>query len=145
MTPIMHIGGPMRRWILQNMNILRTLVLSGAICISLSAVSGAEPNNLTPEEKAAGWQLLFDGKSMRNWEDPSRKTPPGDAWTIEDGSLKATSHPRITEDLISAAKYKDFELMWDWKIAPGSNSGLKYLIQALPVLTTGLAKAGTTK
>ena len=27
-----------------------------------------ERNVLTPEEKAAGWQLLFDGKSLAGWK-----------------------------------------------------------------------------
>ena len=33
------------------------------------------------------------------------KTPPGDAWTIEDGCLKANPHPRITEDLFTSKTY----------------------------------------
>ena len=127
------------------MTLSRFLLTGVAFCLSFAVVSGAQPNTLTSEEKAAGWQLLFDGKSMRNWQDPSKKTPPGDAWSIEDGSLKATSHPQITEDLVSNGTYTDFELMWDWKIAPGSNSGLKYRIQAFPIVSDRLSKPGTTK
>lgn len=75
------------------------------------------------------WHSLFDGKTFANWEDPTRKSPPGDSFTIEDGCLKATSHPRITEDLFTTEKFADFELEFDWKIAPKGNSGLKYRIQ----------------
>jgi pimeloyl-ACP methyl ester carboxylesterase len=84
---------------------------------------------LTPQEKSAGWRLLFDGKTTNGWIDPAKKTPPGDAWTIEDGCLKAQRKPRITEDLVSADKFRDFELVWDWRISPGGNSGVKYRIQ----------------
>lgn len=89
----------------------------------------AADNQLTPREKAAGWKLLFDGSTYANWVDPTKKSPPATSFTIEDGCLKATSHPAITEDLFSADKYGDFELEWDWKISPKGNSGLKYRIQ----------------
>ncbi len=86
-------------------------------------------NALTHEEKLAGWALLFDGRTMYGWDDPTRKTPPGDAWSIEDGCLKATANPRITEDLFTKENFRDFELVFDWRISPGGNSGVKYRIQ----------------
>src|SRR5581483_11994621 len=81
------------------------------------------------QEKAAGWILLFDGTSMKGWVDPRQKTPPGDAWTIEDGCLKANRRPHITEDLFSQQTFRDFELVFDWRISPRGNSGVKYRIQ----------------
>jgi len=77
----------------------------------------------------SGWISLFDGKTMAGWDDPRQKVPPGDAWTIEDGCLKANRSPRITEDLFTKAVFRDFELEWEWKVAPGANSGVKYRIQ----------------
>ena len=77
----------------------------------------------------SAWVSLFDGKTMAGWDDPRQKTPPGDGWTIDDGCLKANRSPRITEDLFSKDTYRDFELAWEWKIAPGANSGVKYRIQ----------------
>ncbi len=92
-------------------------------------MQAADPNTLTPEEKAAGWKLLFDGKSMKGWNDIRKQTPPGDSWTIEDACLKSVPHPKLREDLFTAAKYADFELAFEWKVSPGGNSGLKYRIQ----------------
>jgi hypothetical protein len=77
----------------------------------------------------SGWVSLFDGKSMGGWDDPRLKSPPGDGWTIEDGCLKAKAGARITEDLFSKDLFRDFELAWEWKVAPGANSGVKYRIQ----------------
>ena len=77
----------------------------------------------------SGWIDLFDGKSMAGWEDPRQKVPPGDAWTIDDGCLKANHRPRITEDLFTKELFRDFELEFDWRVAPGANSGVKYRIQ----------------
>ena len=89
----------------------------------------AADNQLTPEEKSGGWKLLFDGKSMNGWTDSEGKPMKGDAWAVEDGSLKPRSKPTLTEDLFSKDKYTDFELVFDWKISPGGNSGVKYRIQ----------------
>jgi Domain of Unknown Function (DUF1080) len=77
----------------------------------------------------SGWVSLFDGKTMAGWDDPRQKVPPGDAWTVEDGCLKANRGPHITEDLFTKAVFRDFELAWEWKVAPGANSGVKYRIQ----------------
>ncbi len=100
---------------------MRTLLLS--LCLALTAGAQA-PNTLTQAEKKEGWTLLFDGRSMKGWQ-----PVPADAWAVEDGCLKSLSHPALREDLISQAAYGDFELKFDWKVAPGSNSGVKYKIQ----------------
>ncbi len=123
------------------------LLLAGvALAAMMPAVAAAgDANILTSDEKAAGWVLLFDGKTLEHFIDPSKLNPPGDAWHIEDGSIAAKPHPFITEDLISKETFGDFEMEWDWKIAPGGNSGVKYLIQALPVLTRATAKPGAHK
>lgn len=111
---------------------MRPMMKLLAIClVAIGAYAQAKSpiNSLTPQEKRDGWILLFDGKTMDHWVDPRQKTPPGDAWSIEDGCLKANAHPRITEDLFSQDKYRDFELEFDWRISPRGNSGVKYRIQ----------------
>jgi hypothetical protein len=100
-----------------------------AAALLAAACASAETNKLTPEEKSAGWILLFDGTSMKGWVDPRQKTPPGDAWTIDDGCLKANRKPHIREDLFSVQTFRDFELVFDWRISPAGNSGVKYRIQ----------------
>lgn len=105
----------------------RRAFLACAAALPLPAAS--RENRLTAEEKAAGWRVLFDGKTMRGWEDPARESPPGDAWVVEDGCLKAVARPRIREDLLTTESFGDFELVFDWKISPRGNSGVKYRIQ----------------
>ncbi len=109
-------------------HVLRAGALAWAAVV-LAGVAAAADNQVTPREKAAGWVLLFDGKTYAGWEDPTKKSPPGDSFTIEDGCLKATSHPRITEDLFTKNAYGNFELEFAWKISPRGNSGVKYRIQ----------------
>ncbi len=96
-----------------------------------------QPNTLTEREKAAGWKLLFDGRTMRGWHDPRQMQPPGDGWTVEDGCLRTLPNPRIREDLISEEKFGDFELEFEWKLSARGNSGVKYLVQDQVVLEEG--------
>jgi hypothetical protein len=105
---------------------VRAAALATLLC---GAPLGAEINTLSAKEKSAGWILLFDGKSMNGWVDPRVKNPPGDAWTIEDGCLKANAKPHITEDLFTERTFRDFDLVFDWRISPKGNSGVKYRIQ----------------
>lgn len=86
-------------------------------------------NTLSPDEKAAGWQLLFDGRSFQGWEDLTSKNPPSDSWSIEDGCLKANRRPQRRDDLLTTATFENFELTFEWRISPGGNSGVKYRIQ----------------
>ncbi len=89
----------------------------------------AQDNTLTPAEKKAGWTLLFDGRTFRGWLAPARRKPPGDSWKIADGTIATVAKPKIREDLVTVRHYGDFELAFDWKVAAGGNSGLKYAIQ----------------
>lgn len=108
-------------------------MLKIGICLSalaLAAAAGlAQPNRLTPAEKTAGWQLLFDGRTLNGWDDPARKSPPGNSFAVEDGAIRVLAKPRIHEELFTTAVFGDFELLFDWRISPGGNSGLKYRIQ----------------
>lgn len=60
---------------------------------------------------------------MKGWK------PAGNAWTIEDGCLKAQKKPAVTEDLFTRQTFRDFELSFEWRISPAGNSGVKYRIQ----------------
>jgi hypothetical protein len=103
--------------------------LSLAFATFLCTASFAQ-NALTPEEKAAGWRLLFDGKTFTNWRDPARQSPPGESWIITDGCLQAVVKVnRVREDLLTAEEFGDFEMTFEWRLTPGANSGVKYLIQ----------------
>ena len=104
------------------------LKLTALACAAVLAATAAD-NQLTAEEKSAGWHLMFDGKTYAGWEDPTKKVPPSNAFTIEDGCIKSLPHPNIDEDLFTIARYRDFEMEFDWKISPGGNSGVKYRIQ----------------
>jgi hypothetical protein len=84
---------------------------------------------LSAADTTSGWKVLFDGRSFTNWQDPARKQVPGDAWVIDNGTLKTRLKPRIEEDLLTEKEYGDFELEFDWRVSEGGNTGLKYRLQ----------------
>jgi hypothetical protein len=82
------------------------------------------PNTLTDAEKAAGWKLLFDGKTTHGWRGYRKPTCP-DGWKVVDGNLDRVEH---VGDLITIDKYASFELVADWRISHAGNSGIMYHI-----------------
>jgi hypothetical protein len=99
-----------------------------AIVLAASVVAAHAENTLTAEEKAAGWRLLFDGASTAGWHAIGKTGVPAD-WTAEEGELRlrrTASGSTLHTDIVTDDKFSDFEVTWDWKIAEGGNSGLKY-------------------
>jgi hypothetical protein len=80
------------------------------------------PNTLTDDEKAQGWKLLFDGQTTKGWRGYRQKEAPA-GWTVQDGVLVRTGK---AGDLITTDAFDHFELLIDWKISHGGNSGIFY-------------------
>lgn len=107
--------------------VLSTLLLAGMGVPSVRAAEPAQPNQLTEAEKAEGWRLLFDGTSTKGWRTFKKKTFPAQGWAVEDGWLKKVTNA-YGGDIISEDTFDDFDLQWEWKLAPRANNGLKYFI-----------------
>ena len=95
--------------------------------------TAAPQNTLTEQEKSAGWQLLWDGKTTEGWRSVKSEEFPKSGWTIRDGVL--TVHENGGEesaaggDIITRKRYANFELTAEFKITPGANSGIKIFVQ----------------
>jgi hypothetical protein len=114
-----------------------SLLLSVAtLFIAASAQNKIPVNQLTGAEKAAGWRLLFNGKSFDGWRGfHSDKVPAG--WAIEDGCIKKVPAQgelgQAGGDLITFDQFDNFEFSIEWKLSKEANSGIKYLIsESLP-------------
>ncbi len=92
-------------------------------------------NTLTEAEKAAGWKLLFDGKTMNGWHSYG-KTAAGKDWLVQDGAIYLNAEARNKAgwqaadggDIVTADEFANYELRLEWKIAPCGNSGIIYNI-----------------
>ena len=88
---------------------------------------GAEINTLTPEEKADGWQMLFNGHDLINWRAYGSEERPKAGWKVEDGILKKAQGVE-GGNIVTKQKFNDYTLIWEWKISEKGNNGIKYLV-----------------
>lgn len=96
-------------------------------------------NKLTLSEEEWGWKLLWDGKTGNGWRGAKLDAFPEEGWEIQDGELTVLdsggAESRAGGDIVTVDKYSDFELLADFRITPGANSGIKYFVD------TGINKA----
>jgi hypothetical protein len=84
-----------------------------------------------PKDKD-GYISLFNGVDFSGWRGYGICHIPS-KWTIEDeaikinGSGQGEAHTGDGGDIIFARKFKNFELLFDWKVSPNANSGVLYL------------------
>ena len=93
-------------------------------------------NTLTVEERAYGWQLLFDGRTFNGWRGLGREEVPAEHWVIDRDAIKkldsgdvpvqADGQPLEGGDLMTVEAFDNFELVFEWRISSGGNSGVKY-------------------
>ena len=98
--------------------------------------AAARPNELTAAERAIGWRLLFDGRTLSGWRGLGYDSVPTAHWKVADGAIEkiasgnvpklADGQPAHGGDLMTVDSFGDFELAFEWKVAPGANSGVKY-------------------
>ncbi|QDU27634.1 hypothetical protein ETAA8_27220 [Anatilimnocola aggregata] len=81
------------------------------------------PNTLSDKEKQEGWKLLFDGKTTTGWRN-YKKTEVGPGWQVKNGEL--TRADKGAGDIITNDKFTAFELVLEYKISKGGNSGLMF-------------------
>ena len=87
-------------------------------------------NTLTPSEQKVGFELLFDGKSLDDWE--------GDRslWRVENGEIvgRAEEIPAHTYLFYTKKTYTDFELRCSVRLSatPHANSGIQVRSKRLP-------------
>lgn len=98
----------------------------------LISCAEARHNTLTETEKNDGWQLLFDGNTLNGWRDYNGTALTG-PWHVENGTIRADGEGSDASGYIVTDKqYENFELVWDWKISKGGNSGLLYHVVERP-------------
>ncbi|RPI89155.1 MAG: DUF1080 domain-containing protein, partial [Planctomycetaceae bacterium] len=74
-------------------------------------------NQLSPEQAAQGWLRLFDGETFFGWK------PNNDVnWKITDGVIHADAgEPGL---LCTTSEFADYELLCDFRLETGGNSGV---------------------
>jgi len=90
-------------------------------------------NMLSAQDKAAGWKLLWDGRTAAGWRGAAQEPFPASGWTMCGGVLtiqeRGGGEAQGPGDIITRKRFGDFDLTFDFKITPGANSGVKIFVQ----------------
>jgi hypothetical protein len=93
-------------------------------------VETSPATQLSEDQKAAGWKLLFDGQSLNGWR--AFKNQQYNSWEVVDGMLHCKpfedGKENLRSDLLTIDQYNNFEFQFDWKISPQGNSGVMYRV-----------------
>lgn len=88
-------------------------------------------NSLSPEQVAEGWQLLFDGETLKGWKRFNHDTI-GPLWSVQDGAILCDGEGlgegsgEMGGSLVTTREFGNFDLILDYKVSPGGNSGILY-------------------
>lgn len=98
----------------------RCLALMWAVLFCAAALAIAD------DAKNAGWQSIFDGKTLDGWKASEKP----ENWTVEDGAIVGRgtrSHLFYMEE-----EFEDCEFKADVKIKKGGNSGMYFRARFMP-------------
>ena len=97
-------------------------------------LAACEPQASRTEDQ--DWTPLFDGETFAGWRGVGLDSIPAGHWTIEDGAIRKVAggavptasdgQPLEGGDIMTVDTYRNFELVLEWKVSPGANSGIKY-------------------
>ncbi len=87
-----------------------------------AAADGLQQDDTTMD---TAWIVLFDGTDLDAWRGYRRDDVPA-GWRIEDDVLAFAPSAGDGGDLVTREEFDDFELVLEWKVSPGGNSGIFY-------------------
>lgn len=131
---------------MKTIEMIGTAAAAAMFAVGCATTPPPAPNTLSEAEKAEGWHLLWDGKTLDGWVGVKNKCKeaPAKGWEIADGVLTVRPCKYIDEngkwrnlppevaakggggDIVTAAKFSDFALKLDFRLTHAANSGIKY-------------------
>ena len=101
------------------------------IALAIVAVFGVAAQKPPAPDDNAGFEAIFDGKTLTNWDGE-----PG-YWRVENGTIVGETTPekvlKVNTFLVwRGGTVKDFELKAEFRLTPSANSGIQYRSAILP-------------
>jgi len=104
-------------------------------CMLPATAGTRQLNTLTPQEKQAGWQLLFNGRNLEGWHSYLEQGP-GKDWSVRHGAIvlnkRNTDPTRDYQDLVTDREFQNFDLRLEWKAKPCIDSGVMFYVHESP-------------
>lgn len=87
-------------------------------------------NNLSEQEKYQGFKLLFNGKDFSGWRGVHTDKMPEKRWSVVDGAINVSPSDgsETGNDIVTTEQYGAFEMVFEFKLTEGANSGVKYFV-----------------
>ena len=106
------------------------LLLSATTVAAVAARPAARQSAAAPARSSS--VALFDGKTLNGWRGYQKPDAVDTRWVVTDGMLCAGradgKDTHGARDIITTETFDQFELTWEWRVAEGANSGLKYFV-----------------
>lgn len=96
------------------------------VMIFLTVQAQEKDNTLTPEELLNGWELLFDGETLKGWKAFNGDAP--QTWTVDENSIYCDG-TKGGDDILTIGQFEDFDLKFTWRIEENGNSGVIYRVR----------------
>ena len=77
-------------------------MLNAVLLVMSTMVAAEAPNTLSQAERKAGWELLFDGKSLDGWRN-YQADGVSSGWKVKDGTLVRAE--RGAGDIVTDKQY----------------------------------------
>jgi hypothetical protein len=87
-------------------------------------------NDLSAQEKSQGFKLLFNGSDFTGWRAVHGTGMTGKRWTVQNGemTIAKSDGSETGNDIVTTEQYGAFELVFEFKLSEGANSGVKYFV-----------------
>lgn len=87
-------------------------------------------NQLSGQEEELGFHQLFNGRDLTGWRNVYSEETPTTRWSVQEGALVVSSSDgsETGNDIVTVEDYEAFELVFDFKLTEGANSGIKYFV-----------------
>lgn len=106
-----------------------------SVCLFSATAQAQAPNTLTPQEKADGWKLLFNGKNLDGWHSYHEQGI-GKDWSVKQGAIvlnkRNTDASADYQDLTTNDEFSNFDLKLEWKARPCIDSGVMFWVNESP-------------
>lgn len=108
------------------MNLCVRWMLLSVLLVGFVHAQESKPNQLSEQELAEGWILLFDGETTFGWNASSEAN-----WAVKDGIISVSQGTKGL--LYTTTQFADYELKLQFRSAEDTNSGV--FLRTIPNVT----------